>query len=149
MSSPRRYGLGGDSPETLDAIGADYGLTRERIRQIEKKTIAAAPSTYWCSNAWFVERVIAECAIRWPMGGTIAALILPDWTDTVRGLAGSLDLKKSLVAEIHAFVLRLITTAGAALDPFDGLPPDDQWRILIASIEAEADLPANADASFR
>jgi RNA polymerase primary sigma factor len=31
----RRFGLEGDPPETLDAIGRRLGLTRERIRQIE------------------------------------------------------------------------------------------------------------------
>mgnify|MGYP000713559134 CR=1 FL=1 len=31
----RRFGLHGQPPETLEAIGRDLGLTRERIRQIE------------------------------------------------------------------------------------------------------------------
>jgi len=31
----RRYGLSGSKPETLDSIAQSYGLTRERIRQIE------------------------------------------------------------------------------------------------------------------
>ena len=34
-----RYGLGGDEPATLDTIGAKFKLTRERIRQIEKKAL--------------------------------------------------------------------------------------------------------------
>ncbi|MCX5314781.1 RNA polymerase sigma factor RpoD/SigA [Streptomyces sp. NBC_00154] len=33
----RRIGLDGDEPATLDALGAVFGVTRERIRQIEKK----------------------------------------------------------------------------------------------------------------
>ncbi|MFE4411334.1 RNA polymerase sigma factor RpoD/SigA [Streptomyces sp. NPDC056821] len=33
----RRTGLDGDEPATLDAIGAVFGVTRERIRQIERK----------------------------------------------------------------------------------------------------------------
>lgn len=33
----RRNGLQGKEPETLEAIGIDYGVTRERIRQIEKR----------------------------------------------------------------------------------------------------------------
>ncbi|MEV5829192.1 sigma-70 family RNA polymerase sigma factor [Spirillospora sp. NPDC052242] len=32
-----RFGLDGDGPRTLDEIGRDYGVTRERIRQLEKK----------------------------------------------------------------------------------------------------------------
>jgi RNA polymerase primary sigma factor len=35
-----RYGLGGDPPMTLEDIGAQVGVTRERVRQIEAKTLA-------------------------------------------------------------------------------------------------------------
>ena len=34
-----RFGLGGCLPKTLDQIGDTFGVTRERIRQIEKKTM--------------------------------------------------------------------------------------------------------------
>ncbi len=34
-----RYGLGGQEPMTLDAIGKILGVTRERIRQIENKSL--------------------------------------------------------------------------------------------------------------
>nr|WP_051724409.1 sigma-70 family RNA polymerase sigma factor [Actinospica acidiphila] len=34
----RRLGLDGDDPSTLDEIGREFGVTRERIRQIEGKT---------------------------------------------------------------------------------------------------------------
>jgi len=35
----RRFGLGQTPPETLEEIGSDYGVTRERIRQIEKRAL--------------------------------------------------------------------------------------------------------------
>lgn len=35
----RRYGLGTGEKETLEEIGSDYNITRERVRQIQKKTI--------------------------------------------------------------------------------------------------------------
>jgi len=35
-----RYGLGDDRPRTLDEVGQRFGLTRERIRQIESKTLS-------------------------------------------------------------------------------------------------------------
>jgi len=35
-----RHGLEGHEPHTLAAIGAELGLTRERIRQIEQQALA-------------------------------------------------------------------------------------------------------------
>jgi RNA polymerase nonessential primary-like sigma factor len=35
----RRRGLDGGTPRTLEEIGAEYGLTRERIRQIESQAM--------------------------------------------------------------------------------------------------------------
>ncbi|SBW24441.1 hypothetical protein FDG2_4160 [Candidatus Protofrankia californiensis] len=35
----RRFGLGTGDEETLEDIGADYGVTRERIRQIQAKSL--------------------------------------------------------------------------------------------------------------
>jgi RNA polymerase primary sigma factor len=35
-----RFGLGDGRPRTLDEIGQVYGVTRERIRQIESKTMS-------------------------------------------------------------------------------------------------------------
>jgi RNA polymerase primary sigma factor len=34
-----RYGLDGESPKTLEEVGAHYGLTRERIRQIQEEAL--------------------------------------------------------------------------------------------------------------
>lgn len=34
-----RFGLDGDSPKTLDMIGQELGITRERVRQIESKAL--------------------------------------------------------------------------------------------------------------
>ncbi len=36
----RRYGLGGCCSETLEHLAGEYGLTRERIRQVEKEALA-------------------------------------------------------------------------------------------------------------
>lgn len=44
----RRFGLSDSEPETLEAIGSEYGITRERVRQIEsnaKKTLAKLGDT--------------------------------------------------------------------------------------------------------
>jgi RNA polymerase primary sigma factor len=34
-----RYGLSGGQPRTLEEVGAAFGVTRERIRQIENNTL--------------------------------------------------------------------------------------------------------------
>jgi RNA polymerase sigma factor (sigma-70 family) len=36
----RRRGLDGDDPSTLEALGEEFGVTRERIRQVEGKALA-------------------------------------------------------------------------------------------------------------
>jgi len=40
-----RYGLGGEPPMTLEDIGQEVGVTRERVRQIESKTLAMLKSS--------------------------------------------------------------------------------------------------------
>ena len=35
----RRYGIGTGEPETLERIAADFGVTRERVRQLEKQAL--------------------------------------------------------------------------------------------------------------
>ena len=40
----RRFGLKGEQPHTLDEVGQTFDLTRERIRQIEVKTLAKLAS---------------------------------------------------------------------------------------------------------
>ena len=39
-----RFGLKGGHPRTLEEVGQEFGLTRERIRQIEAKTLAKLTS---------------------------------------------------------------------------------------------------------
>ena len=34
-----RFGLGGDRPHTLEEVGEEFNITRERIRQIEAKAL--------------------------------------------------------------------------------------------------------------
>jgi RNA polymerase primary sigma factor len=36
----RRFGLDGSQPQTLEELGADFGLTRERIRQLQNSALA-------------------------------------------------------------------------------------------------------------
>ena len=45
-----RFGLGLDRPRTLEEVGAELGVTRERIRQIEAKTLARLRSPLMASR---------------------------------------------------------------------------------------------------
>jgi RNA polymerase primary sigma factor len=45
-----RFGLVGDHPRTLEEVGEKFGLTRERIRQIEAKTLAQLRSYGECQR---------------------------------------------------------------------------------------------------
>jgi len=35
----RRFGLDGETPQTLEDLGTDLGITRERVRQIETRAL--------------------------------------------------------------------------------------------------------------
>jgi RNA polymerase primary sigma factor len=45
-----RFGIAGEHPRTLEEVGQRFGLTRERIRQIEAKTIAQLRSYRECQR---------------------------------------------------------------------------------------------------
>jgi RNA polymerase primary sigma factor len=46
----RRFGLGGERPRTLNQIGTDLGLTRERVRQIEREALTKLRESLRKSN---------------------------------------------------------------------------------------------------
>lgn len=50
----RRFGWFGGEPQTLDAIGKAFNLTRERIRQVEKKSLKEL-ATRFLDHSFFTE----------------------------------------------------------------------------------------------
>ena len=53
----RRYGLSGYDIHTLEQVGEAFNITRERVRQIEKKTLAKLRKKYdkELSNSLYVK----------------------------------------------------------------------------------------------
>lgn len=49
-----RFGLGGEEPLTLEEIGVQFSLTRERIRQIEDKTLKKLRNLVFTKEAEFL-----------------------------------------------------------------------------------------------
>ncbi len=50
-----RYGLSSETPRTLDSIGRQFGITRERVRQIEKQAIGKLRSATRCGDMELVD----------------------------------------------------------------------------------------------
>ena len=46
----RRFGLNGETPQTLEQVGSELGITRERVRQLESRALrelrSHAPQLY-------------------------------------------------------------------------------------------------------
>lgn len=78
-----RFGLAGDDPMTLDEIGQHFGVTRERIRQIESKAMRRLSN--WSRQA-----------ILWPFMGDGYAPSSSPATEQARSEAASGATKKDL-----------------------------------------------------
>ena len=59
----RRNGIGQDCPETLEEIGTSYGVTRERIRQIESKSLRRISKRI--RRVPIIELLNAEASLQW------------------------------------------------------------------------------------
>lgn len=95
----RRFGLSGRAPETLADIGQDLGVTRERVRQIESKGLAALRSLFRRSRP--VDLRAAE-EVGWStLAGERRYLTDPDAQEALRKLDGRLRLTLE-IADISA-----------------------------------------------
>src|SRR3989344_1715029 len=55
-----RYGLYGEDVKTLSALGTSYGLTRERIRQIEEASLEALRGHLDEEEASYILEIVNE-----------------------------------------------------------------------------------------
>ncbi len=65
----RRFGLKSDKQETLESIGREYGITRERVRQIEanaKKALASLNEAYVAAQNLFTDIFVSHGGILAP-----------------------------------------------------------------------------------
>jgi hypothetical protein len=96
----RRYGIGQNIAETLEQIGIDYKVTRERIRQIEKKALKA----------------VSVSAKLLPINASLVVFGNDVW-DCISGKKGylsELDVKK--VNRLPANFVFLLDVAGITLE---------------------------------
>lgn len=70
-----RYGLDGLDPKTLEQIGRDVGLTRERVRQIEVKALHKLRQPYrnYRLRDHGVEQLFVDAGVRQPTSEAISA----------------------------------------------------------------------------
>jgi hypothetical protein len=153
----RRYGIGQNRPETLEQIGIDYQVTRERIRQIEKKALkAAATSTKllpvkaslvaFGDQVWtclggekgYLTQIDIQNVNRLPANFAflldVAGITLEDWLDTFSNRWGSGWCAKEIdLSELDASAVSIIA------DLQDKVLPTP---CLVTREPCEANLPA-------
>lgn len=124
-----RFGLSGREAMTLDEIGQERGVTRERIRQVEKRALERAHVYFWTLQTWFVEGVVSHFETM-DMGPTLAALVCADPFAPYGQMARAFDLPSAHIRQIQEFVREIALEASRHLDPF-GEPSRATWSRLM------------------
>ncbi|MGP3756149.1 sigma-70 family RNA polymerase sigma factor [Streptomyces sp. IBSNAI001] len=88
-----RVGLDGEDPATLDAIGAELGVTRERIRQLESQVLAVLRVAFrdpagnpYSALASMLADAEGDGSVRNPVGVISRELGKPHWRAGIRAL---------------------------------------------------------------
>jgi RNA polymerase sigma factor (sigma-70 family) len=107
----RRFGLRGGDPETLDAIGGRYGVTRERVRQIELVGMDIMRLSLIHANPLLRDAVAHFVLQSYPKYHRMVELVLASGIERPSRLAKYLKVSKN---ETRA-VLSVISAAFASL----------------------------------
>lgn len=108
----KRFGLEGDEPKTLEGIGKKYGITRERVRQIEFGAFNKIKNTKSDQGIYPIANIL-EMIIR-EEGGIISEENL---LDEILEFNSDMELNKRAVR----FILSLH-------DKFDKIKESDKWK---------------------
>lgn len=129
----RRFGLGLTSPETLEEIGFDYSVTRERIRQIEKRALKRMRIRM--RRVPLADHVTSASEAAWVSISDGRGWITNRQVDVaLRNLDGSIQLALELIGtSLHGW---LATTATRASYGWVG-PPVDPIQVRAAAVELD------------
>lgn len=112
-----RYGINRDQPETLDAIGVRHQVTRERIRQKEKKAVEQMEVHFWKSIHWFCESTINAADARLRQGGGICEILCSPLNLTNAELSEFFKVSRREVIQVREFLMEMCGLATQSCDP--------------------------------
>lgn len=122
----RRFGLGGEEPETLEAIGHVFRITRERVRQIERLGVSRLCEKNQSQDLLKpIQQVVVE--LFEAEGGMVAA-------DRLLKLLG--DIADGASSNLLSFLMQeLLSNVIVALGG-ENTPYHSGWRLRTAAVEA-------------
>lgn len=118
----RRLGLDGEDPSTLDQLGGEFGVTRERIRQLEAKLVPELRSRLRAARLLGVRAVAAREACE-SAGTARAAASGSRASRTARAPVTTAPEPKTVV--VPAVILPDQDTRWASVTPDDSVPAGD------------------------
>lgn len=126
-----RFGINRNQPETLDAIGVRYGLTRERIRQVAIKAMAQIEVNFWTSIRWFCESTIDAAEARFREGGGICEMLCSPLNLTNAELRSFFRVSRAEVIQVREFLIEMCNLATQNYETLSGEINLAIWEELI------------------
>jgi hypothetical protein len=121
-----RSGLGGCEPRTLDSIGIEMGVTRERVRQIENKITTSASLAYWTSVHPFLDAALQLAREEWRDGDAYLGILCLDPTATLSQVLSDFDpsskirrYAKLVLTDLMDLLMEIVQICNEAGGPFE------------------------------